>query len=45
MLEKKTLDMLTQDSVSLKKQQYAAVDGKKYEKSTVMKGVRQLCAW
>ncbi len=30
MIEKITLDMLTQDSVSLKKQQYATVDGKEY---------------
>lgn len=30
MNEKITLDMLTQDSVSLKKQQYATVDGKEY---------------
>lgn len=30
MVEKITLDMLTQDSVSLKKQQYATVDGKEY---------------
>lgn len=30
MVEKITLDMLTQDSVSLKKQQYAVVNGKEY---------------
>ena len=30
MIEKITLDMLTQDGVSLKKQQYATVDGKEY---------------
>ena len=30
MFEKITLDMLTQDSVSLKKQQYATVEGKEY---------------
>ena len=30
MFEKIILDMLTQDSVSLKKQQYATVDGKEY---------------
>ena len=30
MIERITLDMLTQDSVSLKKQQYATVDGKEY---------------
>ena len=30
MNEKITLDMLTQDSVSLKKQQYTTVDGKEY---------------
>ncbi len=30
MNEKITLDMLTQDSVSLKKQQYTVVDGKEY---------------
>lgn len=30
MSEKITLDMLTQDSVSLKKQQYATVEGKEY---------------
>jgi hypothetical protein len=30
MVEKITLDMLTQDSVSLKKQQYTTVDGKEY---------------
>ena len=30
MNEKITLDMLTQDSVSLKKQQYTIVDGKEY---------------
>jgi len=30
MNEKITLDMLTQDGVSLKKQQYATVDGKEY---------------
>jgi len=30
MIEKITLDVLTQDSVSLKKQQYATVDGKEY---------------
>jgi hypothetical protein len=31
MIEKITLDMLTQDSVSIKKQQYTVVDGKEYE--------------
>jgi hypothetical protein len=31
MQEKITLDMLTQDSVSLKKQQYIEQDGKEYE--------------
>ena len=30
MFEKITLDMLTQDSVSLKKQQYTIVEGKEY---------------
>jgi hypothetical protein len=30
MIEKITLDMLTQDSVSLKKQQYTIVDGVEY---------------
>lgn len=30
MIEKITLDMLTQDSVSLKKQQYTAIDGTEY---------------
>ena len=30
MKEKITLDMLTQDSVSLKKQQYTIVEGKEY---------------
>jgi hypothetical protein len=30
MIEKITLDMLTQDSVSLKKQQYTTVNGKEY---------------
>jgi hypothetical protein len=30
MIEKIILDMLTQDGVSLKKQQYATVDGKEY---------------
>jgi len=30
MLEKITLDMLTQDSVSVKKQQYTVVDGIEY---------------
>ena len=30
MFEKITLDMLTQDGVSLKKQQYTTVDGKEY---------------
>jgi hypothetical protein len=30
MIEKITLDMLTQDSVSLKKQQYATVEGQEY---------------
>lgn len=30
MLEKITLDMLTQDSVSLRKQQFAIIDGKEY---------------
>jgi hypothetical protein len=30
MNEKITLDMLTQDGVSLKKQQYATVEGKEY---------------
>ena len=30
MIEKITLDMLTQDSVSLKKQKYTVVDGKEY---------------
>ena len=30
MKEKITLDMLTQDSVSLKKQQYTTVDGQEY---------------
>ena len=30
MIEKVTLDMLTRDSVSLKKQQYALVEGKEY---------------
>lgn len=30
MIEKITLDMLTQDSVSLKKQQYIVQDGKEY---------------
>lgn len=30
MIEKITLDMLTQDSVSVKKQQYIVQDGKKY---------------
>ena len=30
MNEKITLDMLTQDSVSLKKQQYTTVDGQEY---------------
>ena len=30
MIEKITLDMLTQDSVSVKKQQYTIVDGKEY---------------
>ena len=30
MIEKTTLDMLTQDSVSLKKQQYTIVDGVEY---------------
>lgn len=30
MIEKTTLDMLTQDSVSLKKQQYIVQDGKEY---------------
>ena len=31
MNEKITLDMLTADSVSIRKQQYAVVDGKEYE--------------
>ena len=30
MIEKITLDMLTQDSVSIKKQNYTTVDGKEY---------------
>lgn len=30
MIEKITLDMLTRDSVSVKKQQYTIVDGKEY---------------
>lgn len=30
MIEKITLDMLTQDSVSIKKQQYVVQDGKEY---------------
>ena len=30
MIEKITLDMLTQDSVSLKKQQFTTIDGKEY---------------
>ena len=30
MIEKVTLDMLTQDSVSVKRQRYAVVDGEKY---------------
>lgn len=30
MIEKITLDMLTQDNVSIKKQQYAIIDGKEY---------------
>lgn len=30
MVEKITLDMLTQDGVSVKKQQYAVVDGQEY---------------
>ena len=30
MFEKITLDMLTQDGVSVKKQQYATVEGKEY---------------
>ncbi|NLE26498.1 MAG: hypothetical protein GX625_14365 [Clostridiaceae bacterium] len=30
MIEKITLDMLTQDSASIKKQQYTTVDGKEY---------------
>ena len=30
MIEKITLDMLTQDSVSVKKQQYVVQDGKEY---------------
>lgn len=31
MIEKITLDMLTQDSVSVKKQQYIIQDGKEYQ--------------
>ncbi len=31
MIEKYTLDMLTQNSVSLKKQHYTVVDGKEYK--------------
>ncbi len=31
MIEKITLDMLTQDSVSIKKQQYIVQDGKEYQ--------------
>lgn len=30
MIEKVTLDMLTQDSVSVKRQRYAVVDGEEY---------------